>query len=344
MASGYSNGFSNGFGNALGIIDNFWCIAPRRLHREHVWATQVWPPFPASALVPGPLVVPPAPPIAIGNSNDMVSRLTRLLPTGWWNDGSFNKADASFINAIKGGLGDGLAWIYSLLQYVKNQTRLTTSSDFFLDLSAYDFFGLRIKRKPSQTDSSLIATIQKEIFRERVTRHGVEQAIEDLTQNEATIFEPMNPQDSGGWGVAFAFDAGGAWGDDLPYTMFITAIEPVGAGIPSLAGFDSYPGGWGVPQGVTSAMLGVPFSKGFSNGFGFLYLLSGTGGSFAFADLSQIQGTVTNQDIYDTIEATRAAGVTCWVNITTPAINSGKIGINFTIGETPIADNSHTSI
>jgi len=308
--------------------ESFW-ENRRRPYQALVWHTQVWPPFPASALVPGPLVVPPAPPIATGNSNDMIGRLTRLLPTGWWNDGSFNVLDASFITAIKGGLGDGLAWIYSLFQYVKNQTRLTTSSDFFLDLSAYDFFGLRIKRKPSQTDSSLIATIQKEIFREKVTRHGVEQAVEDLTQTEVTIFEPMNPQDSGGWGVLFAFDAGGAWGADLPYTMFITAVEPIGAGIPSLAGFDSYSGGWGVPQGVTSAMLGVAFSKGFSNGFGYLYGLFGTGGAFALADLSQIQGTVTNQDIYDTIEATRAAGVTCWVYIAPPPIRAGTVDFDF---------------
>jgi hypothetical protein len=48
--------------------------------------------------------------------------------SGWWNDGSFNAADASFITAIKGGIADGLSWGYSLLQYIKNQTRLTTSS------------------------------------------------------------------------------------------------------------------------------------------------------------------------------------------------------------------------
>jgi len=280
--------------------------------------------------------------MATGDSNDMVSRLTRLLPTGWWNDGSFNAADASFITAIKGGIADGLAFGYSLLQYVKNQTRLTTSSDFFIDLAAFDFFGLRIQRKPSQTDPSLIATIQKEVLRERVTRNGIYNAIGDLTQSAVKIFEPMNPQDSGGWGVAFAFDAAGAWGADLPYTMFITAVEPVGAGIPLLAGFDCYPGGWGVPQGVTSAMLGISFSNGYSNGFGFLYTLTGTGGAFALADLSQIHGTVTNQDIYDTIESTRAAGITCWVNITTPAVLSGQIGIDFTIGVSPIGDDSHT--
>jgi hypothetical protein len=273
----------------------------------------------------------------------MVGRLTRLLPTGWWNDGSFNLADASFITAIKGGLGDSLAWIYSLLQYVKNQTRHATSTDFFIDLTAFDFFGLRIKRKPSQTDASLISTIKKEIFRERVTRHGVEQAIEDLTQSEATIFEPKNPQDTGGWEVQFAFEAAGAWGADLPYTMFITAVEPPGAGIPNLAGFDSATGGWGVPSS-TVFMSSGGFSNGFSSGFGNFYSLSGTGGAFAFADLSQIQGTVTNQDIYDTIEATRAAGVTCWVNITSPPVISGKIGVDFAIGVTPIADESHTGI
>src|ERR1700757_395449 len=122
--------------------ESFW-ENRRRPSRAHVWDT-------SPLFLPTPRVPPAtiqAAVIATGNSNDMVSRLTRLLPTGWWNDGSFNPLDNSFIAAIKGGLGDALAWIYSLLQYVTNQTRLTTSSDFFIDLSAFDFFGLRIKRK-----------------------------------------------------------------------------------------------------------------------------------------------------------------------------------------------------
>lgn len=325
------------------LNDSWWSTRP--IISQTPWDTNVQQPIITRVAIADAPVMPRRfiPGIVTGDSNDMISRLTRLLPKGWWNDGSFNAADASFITSIKGGLADGLAWIYSLLLYIKNQTRLTTSTDFFIDLSAFDFFGLRIKRKPGQSDQSLIATIKKEIFRERVTRHGIEQAVEDLTQTEVTIFEPKNPQDSGGWGVDFAFDAAGAWGADLPFTMFITAVEPVGAGIPDLAGFDSASGGWGGSMGT-----GAAFSSGFSSGFGPFGMSDvgedGTGGAFALADPSLIQGIVTNQDIYNTIEATRAAGVTCWVNIGPPTVISGRIGIDFTIGVTPIADSSHTGI
>jgi len=238
--------------------------------------------------------------MATGDQRDMLYRLRALLPPSWFPD----------IAPIRDGLLSAFAatasFIYGLIAFTRLQLRVATATGIFLDLMAFDFFGRRIKRKASQTDASLRATIQTEVLRERVTRAGVQKAVSDLTGSPVTIFEPFNPMDTGGFGVMFAFNAAGAWGSDkLPYTMFITAVEPVGAGIPSLSGLNNSWGGFGA-------------------------------GAFAFADLSTVSGQVTNQDIYDTIEATRAAGVTCWVNIGPPAPTTGRIGVDFAIGETPI--------
>jgi len=215
-------------------------------------------------------------------ANDMLERLKSLLPYRWFSNA------APVRDAIFGGIADSLAWCHDFIQFAARQTRIATMSGAYLDITALDFFGLRIKRRADQSDDSFRSTIVKEIFRQRGTKAALVSALADLTSHEPKIFEPTNPQDTGGWGVMFAFNAAGRWGAQMPRTVFIDAYEPPGAGIPSLAGLNSPQGGWGA-------------------------------GAFAFADLKMVTGPVTNQDIYDTIEATRAAGVTAWVSIISPA-------------------------
>ena len=108
----------------------------------------------------------------------------------------------------------------------------------------------------------------------------------DLTGNNARMFEPQNPTDTGGWGTwFFALNEHGYWGDSsLDYQLFLNVVQPVGAGIPNISGFDAPQSGWGT-------------------------------GTFFWVDLAMVIGAVTDKDIYSTIEATRAAGITCWVNI-----------------------------
>src|ERR1043166_4113790 len=106
-----------------------------------------------------------------GDADDILARIKNVLPKGW-----FDQEDAAF-NAILGGLADALAKSYSFLQYVKNQTRIASASDFFLDLAAFDFLGLRIKRKVGQSDSDFSSLIRKEVVRARVTRPGINNAV-----------------------------------------------------------------------------------------------------------------------------------------------------------------------
>lgn len=238
--------------------------------------------------------------MAVGDQNDFLARIKATLPPTWFSTAS------PILDGLLSGFASAASWVYGLLQYAKSQTRIATATDGFLDLAAYDFFGRRVRRKPSQPDVSLRATIQKEVLRERVTRHGVQQAVADLTGNPVQVFEAFNPQDTGGWGIMFAFGMAGAWGSDkYPYTMFITAVQPVGAGIPNMSGLNSPQSGWGA-------------------------------GMFYLADLSKVTGAVTNQDIYDTIEATRAAGVTCWVDIGPPPLQHYRLGIDLVLGSSTL--------
>jgi hypothetical protein len=276
------------------------------------------PPPPVSPLIAAQTVTIPS----IGSVTDIANRIWSLLPHGWFantlgtlapiapsNPSILAYAPAQgVLGSILQGAATALSWIYTLNQYVARQTRRVTTSDGFLDLGLFDFFAMRIRRKPSQSDASVRAMWEQEVLRRRNTRAYVQQAVEDLTGTEVTIFEPFNPMDTGGFGVAWALGepAGGALGSRAyPYTMFITAVEPLGAGIPSLAGIGDAYGGLGA-------------------------------GAFALADDSLIQGAVTNQDIYDTINATRSAGVTCWVKIGPPPLPAARIGVSFVIGVTPL--------
>lgn len=240
--------------------------------------------------------------MSTGDSNDMLARLKSLVPGGWF---AFT---APIRDVVFGGLADSLSNIYVLIVAARAQTRASTSSGWFLDLRAWDFFGTRFMRKVSEPDESFGPSIGAEVTRERVTRKGIVQAIEDLTKTPASIFEPGNPYDTGGFGAQWALNEprSAIGSDNYPNTIFVSAVEPVGAGIPNLAGLND-------PQ----AGLGPSY--------------------FGFADKSLVSGSVTDQDIYDTVNANRAAGITAWVNIGPAPIAGGRLDFDFYLDETPLA-------
>lgn len=217
------------------------------------------------------------------SQNEMLARLRSLLPRGWFPDVSPTLDALLFASAIN------LSHVYNLLSYARDQGRLATASDGWLDLLAYDFLGLRVRRAISQTDNAFRALVKREILRTRVTREGIRAAVYDLTGNEVRIFEPWNTGDTGGLDTGYlGFDMIGRFGSvDMPFCFFLATLQPVGAGIPDVGGLDNGLGGFDTNPGE-------------------------------LGDLSQVQGAVTDQDIYDTINATRAAGVTAWVAIGLP--------------------------
>ena len=213
-----------------------------------------------------------------GDQDDMYSRLTALLPPGWFGD------ENPVLDALLHGFAQALAWAFTLYLFALAQTRIKTATGGWLDMVALDFFGSGLIRYSSQSDSSYLNRITINLFRERGTRAGMSKVLYDLTGKWPTIIEPARPADVGGLGVSIGLGvAGGVGSISTPYQAFVTAYRPTNNGA----------AGW--PGAGT-------------NPFG----LSLTGG---LAPASQMTPQISDADIVAAIEATKPYGTTIWMRI-----------------------------
>jgi hypothetical protein len=251
------------------------------------------------------------------DSAGLLQRFKSLIPYGWFDDA------APLRDVVFGGLSDGLAWNYNQIMAVKAQTRRATSRGWMLDLYGWDFLGSRVLRRDGEGDPAWSARIQKEIFRPRVTRQSISDALTDLTGRTPVILEPWNANDCGAYdlgGIAYAgsdfvasaaagYDLGGAldtgltgydlqigatgntsagmgaWGSlEVPYQMFVTAFRPLGAGIQNASGTDVGSDGYDI-------------------------------GVFRYTDETEVTSPVSDDEIYAAVAATEPAGVIAWTAI-----------------------------
>jgi hypothetical protein len=219
--------------------------------------------------------------MATGDTQDMLSRLRRLIPNGWFTVGA-----SPLLDGLLTGIANTLAFAYKLLAYLRLQSRISTATDGFLDLIAVDYFGNKLFRAFNQTDDSFRARIIASLLRERGTRQSVSSILEQLTGRKPVIFEPMRPADTGAYGgPGLAYNLIGGYGSiSLPYQSFVTAFRPVGQGIPNVAGY-------GIPTGAYS-----------------------TASQAEYASLSMIHG-ITDADLFSAIDSVRPAGFTIWARI-----------------------------
>lgn len=217
----------------------------------------------------------------IGDATDMLARLKALLPPKWFPDNS------PVLDALLSGPAWALSLVYSLIQYAKNQTRISTATDGFLDLIAFDFFGNNLPRRSQETDTSYRARIKATLLREKVTRNGMIQALINLTGRTPFIFEPARPADTGAYNISTSgYGLAGGYGSlMLPAQVFMTAYRPSGSGIPYVAGYGS------PSSGYSDASRGE------------------------YATLSEVVGAVTDSDIMSLIAGTVAEGITAWVQL-----------------------------
>jgi hypothetical protein len=215
--------------------------------------------------------------MTVGSATDTLNRLQSLVPSSWFKGGQPEEM------ALVAGIASSEAFVYALNAYAKNQTRLQTTTDGFLDLAAWDFFGVRFTRLPGETDAAFLARILLEIKRERATRHGIIQAVTDLTGITPIMIEPANPSDTWAWDISY-WDINNLGSTQLNNQFFMTAYRPLGGGIANWPGWD------------------------------FAYWDK----SFYWADQSMVAAPVTDAQIYAAVAATVAAGVTGWVMIQNP--------------------------
>lgn len=218
----------------------------------------------------------------IGDQSDFTARLKSLLPNGWFSD------DAPVLNAVLNGLSYCLSLMYGLIAYAKLQTRIATATDGFLDLVAFDYFGAFLMRRLKEIDGALRARIFLNLLREKATRHGIIKVLTDLTGQIPIVFEPWRPLDCGAYGVNIsAYGVAGGYGSlVLPYQGFITCFDPIGQGVPFIAGY-------GNPEGAYNA-----------------------GSQTEYASPSLISGLVTDADLYAAVADAKVEGTIAWMQIT----------------------------
>ncbi len=241
--------------------------------------------------------------MATGDSQDMLGRLKALIPPTWYGD------DNPFRDAVLTACANSLAWCYSLYLYAKLQTRISTATDGWLDIAAYDFFGTNLTRQAGQSDDVFRNTIKTNLLRERGTRQSIINILEDLTGKTPIIFEPTRPQDTGCYGgPTLGYGMAGGYGSLVsPYQAFVTAYRPDGSGIPYVAGYSSTTFGYGI------AWRGE------------------------YASQTMLTGYITDAQIYAAIASVKMEGTIVWVRIlsgnpTKPPL----LGVNFVLGQSQL--------
>jgi hypothetical protein len=157
-------------------------------------------------------------------------------------------------DALLTGVANALAFIFLLFIYVKQQARIATSTDGFLDLTSFDFFGDKLPRSLNQSDASFLSNIQANLFPKQNTRDAIIGVLTMVTGRAPIMIEPGRAADVGAYDVGnCAYDAMGPYGaTDFPYQSFVTAFRPL-PGTPQFGITDSdiYAAIEGVRMGAT---------------------------------------------------------------------------------------------
>jgi hypothetical protein len=221
-----------------------------------------------------------------GDENDMRTRLRAALPNGWFAD------EAPILLGLLGGLASAWAGIYSVLAYIRQQTRISTATDGWLDLIARDYGGPIWGRQASETDSAFSARIKQNLQALAGTRSALISTLINLTGRTPVIFEPAYPPDTGGLGtIGLGWNTTGGWGNlSLPFQCFVTAYRPAGGGIA-----DS--GGWGSLAATTTPNLAL-------GGWGT--------GALQYGNSSLIQGQISDAQIYAAVANCMPAATIAW--------------------------------
>src|ERR1700744_1252638 len=99
--------------------------------------------------------------------NDIFSISTRLkgvLPSGWFG------SSTPILDALLNSLASCWETLFSLLNYCRNQTRLVSATDYWLDLIAKDFAGEALARRNGEQDNAFRNRISANLLKDRGTR------------------------------------------------------------------------------------------------------------------------------------------------------------------------------
>jgi hypothetical protein len=223
-----------------------------------------------------------------GDLADIVARLRATLPKRWFGDAAPNA------NAFLAGLANPAVWLFDFIKYLLAQTRLSTASNLWLDLSALDYFGGNLKRWPTESDDSFRSRIRARLFRSAATRPAMISALTLLSGKAPIIFEPTRVEDTGSYGsltsgpnmiATMAYGQLGAWGNlHLPNQVFLTVYRPATPVVSNLSGYDCSYAGYGT-------------------------------GPLSYVDLGTLVGDVSDAEIQQTIVELLPVNATAWLRL-----------------------------
>jgi len=184
------------------------------------------------------------------------------------------------------------SWLYSLIKFTVQQTRISTATDEWLDLIAHDYFGRALDRDNGEPDNPYRQRILRALVRGAATRTAINLALENLTGAPPRIFEPANTGDTGGYLggsgttiLGLAYGTVGGWGNlDLPCQVFITVRRPIISGLASLTGYGIPTGGYGT-------------------------------GAVGYVDLALLPGQISDAEIASTICSVLPVNALAWLRI-----------------------------
>jgi hypothetical protein len=224
--------------------------------------------------------------MATGDQSDMVARMRAVLPRGWFASTAATDASSTpYLDAVLAGIASVWAYCYALYAYAALQTRIATATDAWLDMIAFDFFGLNLRRRTNEQDAALSTRIRASLLPPANTRAALITVLTNLTGRTPVMFEPMNAGDAGCLNTTMGLGIGALGSLTMPRQVFVIAYRPSGGGIANVAGLGTSGGGG----------LGV--------------------GSFVTVGQSQVQASIADSEIYATVAQAMPVCGTAWVSI-----------------------------
>jgi hypothetical protein len=215
-----------------------------------------------------------------GDQNDMLGRLKAVLPAQWFGDVT------PVLDSVLSGLASGWSALFKLMTAVSMQARIATASGIFLDIASNDYFGNSLPRREGENDPSFSQRLRVNLIAPRATRAALAAALESLTGRAPVIFEPLNANDTGGYGAgSLGYNVAGGYGCRvIPFQFFVTAFRPNASPVSNAGGYCVGPGGYG-----TAPMF--------------------------YADLADVPGATSDADIFSAAAAVLPTAYTAWMNI-----------------------------
>jgi hypothetical protein len=218
-------------------------------------AGAVWSNGGLVSIVPGSTPNPAAPPVYFGSvtAAGLLALGGGNLPTSsaglavgqLWNDGGVvaiasgaaiasSGAPPTRVYAQMASFASALSAVWSQIQYAIAQTRLSTSTDGWLDLLSADYFDDTLLRIAGETDAAYAARIAAAFPPRPPTRPSVIAVLTAFTGVAPRIVEPWRVADTGAWDAGVSYwdvdtqQNPARWGDaSVRYQGFIITPLPL---------------------------------------------------------------------------------------------------------------------